>query len=122
MGTYRSVSPSIVSTSSVDHPGSSRAFSYCTGREGSCRLSHSYDAWKAGPLPASLPNDQMITEGKFLSRSQTRRTRSTCAWWKSARQASVLLPKPMPCDSMLASSMTYSPSSSHSSYQRSSQG
>ena len=44
----------MVSTSSVSHPGSTRAFSYCTGRVGSQRFSHWYLVGGSGAQASSL--------------------------------------------------------------------
>jgi hypothetical protein len=65
----------------------------------------------------------MMTDGWFLSRSAMLLTRASVASAKSGLAARVRDgSKPMPCDSTFASSMTYSPSSSHSAYQASSFG
>lgn len=65
----------------------------------------------------------MMTDGWFLSRSAMLLTRASVASANAGSAARVLDgSKPMPCDSTLASSMTYSPSSSHSEYHASSLG
>lgn len=76
------------------------------------------------PPKDSLPHDHMRTHGWFLSRSYMERARSSTAPRHSSRSpgtASAISAPPrtmtsqIPWDSILASSTTYRPSSSHSS-------
>ena len=81
--------------------------SYRIGRLGSRARIHAAVASKFSPSPASFPSDQTTIDAWFLSRSTIRTVRSMCAASQSGRPASVTPgSKPIPCDSMLASSTT----------------
>ena len=61
------------------------------------------------PFPASLPNESMDTDGLFFVRSYILRVLSIWALSHVVSLANVAAPYPIPCDSILASSITYRP-------------